>query len=173
MIDKLKSLPAFTWPFLLIRNPHQSSQTKPNIMNKLISVAVVATVASSLVGCAELQNLQSKPAIQEAEKEGWSILNSAAQAVANGGKMDSAWAVPVALNSISDLVKSTVSNEQAASLIQASVAQFATDPQLQHVGQDLAKAFISAQPQTAAEKQGVVVALSTGASNGLAQAQGL
>jgi hypothetical protein len=139
-----------------------------------VKLLVACLCVSSITGCSTLERWQANPKVQAAEREAWKILESAglnaAATYATGGKLDTAWAVPVALNSISTAVKDTVTNEQAAALIQSTVQQFACDPQFQHVGQDLAKAFVAANPTTPQEKQAVVVAMSTGASNGVAAA---
>lgn len=137
-------------------------------------IAALILLSGIAVGCAELQKFQANPQTQFAEKEAGKILLSvglsAAVNFATGGTFDTAWAIPLALNSVSTAVKDTTSNQQAAALIDATVTSFASDPKLAHVGKDLANAFIAANPQTPAEKQAVVVALSTGASNGLTAA---
>jgi hypothetical protein len=131
---------------------------------------VTMAAAALVVGCAGLQKLQSNPAVQKAEQDGWNIALNAAETYATGGKLDAAWAAPLALNSVSDLVKATSSNEQAAALIDATTQQLVNDPHFSHLGKDFANAFIAANPKTPAQKSAVVVALATGASNGLTSA---
>lgn len=137
-------------------------------------IAALILVSAFAVGCAGLTAFQAKPSTQAAEQEAGKILFAvalnAATTYATGGTLDSAWAVPLALNSISTIVKDTVSNKQAAALVQSTVTQFAADPKLANVGKDLAVAFLNANPQTPADKQAVVEALSKGASNGIVEA---
>lgn len=131
----------------------------------LIAVALASLVA--VTGCQTLQKIQANPFVQQAEKLGWNVAINAATTYATGGQINAAWAAPVALNSLSELIKTTTSNQQAAALIDATTQQFVNDPKFAHIGKDLAKAFVAANPQTPAQKSAVVVALATGASNGL------
>jgi len=135
-------------------------------MNKL-TLACLAAGTLAVAACSTLQKLQSNPVVQQAEKAGWNIALNAAETYATGGKLDAAWAAPLALNSVSDLVKATTSNQQAAAIIDATTQQLVNDPKFAHLGKDFANAFIAANPQTPAQKSAVVVALATGASQGL------
>lgn len=132
-------------------------------------IAYIAVLALAFTGCAQLTSFLASPAGKTTEKVALNILLSAAQTYANNGKFDSAWAVPVALNSVSDIVAG-LDNQAAANVIQSTVTSFANDSTSRDVGRRLAAAFVSANPQTPAAKAATVTALAKGASAGLEQA---
>ncbi len=132
---------------------------------KLASIAILALV---FTGCASLTSFLASPAGKTTEKVALNILLASAQTYANGGKFDSAWAIPVALNSVTDIV-SGLDNQAAANVIQSTVTSFANDATSRNVGRKLAAAFVAANPQTPSARAATVTALAMGASAGLSQ----
>ncbi len=133
-------------------------------------IAIILSV-SLMCGCENTSAFLSSPQGQTTKKVALNILLSAASVYANNGKMDSAWAVPLALNSISDIVAAHVDNKEAASLIQGTITNFASDSTSRDVAKKLAAAFVKANPQTPEARKDTVVALATGASDGLSIAK--
>lgn len=131
-----------------------------------IKIAIIAALI--LTGCAQVTSFLASPAGKTTEKVALNILLNAAQTYANGGKFDSAWAIPVALNSVTDIV-SSLDNQVAASMIQSTITSFASDSTSRDVGKKLAAAFVAANPQTPTDKAATVIALSKGVNAGLAQ----
>lgn len=135
---------------------------------KILNILVTLLVIVSLCACESTKAFLASPAGQTTEKVALNILLSAASAYANNGKIDVAWAVPVALNSLATVATSNMSNQQAATAIQNTVTNFSNDSTTRSVAKKLASAFVAANPQTPQARTDTIVALASGASNGLA-----
>lgn len=135
-------------------------------MKSLHSI-LVGILCITLCACSSIQTFLASPQGKTTEQVALNILVAAAGAYATGGTINAAWAVPVALNSISTIVKNSGNNSQAAQVIQNTVTNFATDSTSKSVAQKLASAFVAANPQTPEAREATVIALATGASNGI------
>lgn len=135
-------------------------------MKQLHSI-LVAILCVCLCSCANIETFLASPAGKTTEQVALNILVAAASSYATGGTINAAWAVPVALNSISTIVKNSGNNTEAAQVIQNTVTNFASDSTTKSVAKKLASAFVAANPQTPEAREATVVALATGASNGI------
>lgn len=149
----------------------QVTDIKVAALKKIIPFILIPILFIS--GCEQLATLQAKPATQVAEKLAgqiiFSTLLSAAQTEANGGKINSAWGISAGLNSISTIV-SNLSNDQATAVIVDTATTFAGDTSMKPIAQKLAQAYLSANPQTSADKTATVLAISSGVQKGTQQA---
>lgn len=152
----LKAVGAITAVYATMKAAQSGPKTLPIIFACLL-----------FTGCESTKTFLASPAGQTTEKLALNILLAAASNYANDRKMDTAWAVPLALNSVSQLVATSTSNEEAAKVIQNTVTNFSNDTTSKSVARKLANAFVAANPQTPEARQETVVALATGASAGL------
>lgn len=135
-------------------------------MKQLHSI-LVAILCVCLCSCADIQTFLASPQGKTTKEVALNILVAAAESYATGGTINAAWAIPVALNSISTVVKNSGNNTEAAQVIQNTVTNFSSDTTTKKVAQKLASAFVAANPQTPEAREATIVALATGASQGV------
>jgi hypothetical protein len=150
----------------LIRAADSKPTPPPDIKRVGLIPLIVAACVFSFAGCETLARWHANPAVQKAERIAGNILVSALSSYgSNGGRLDNSFALGIGVHAVTEIVKATVSNQDAAKVIVKSANEFSSDPTLKGVAYQVAQSYVDANPTTPESRAATVTALANGIIN--------